>query len=59
MNRLINQPRCDTGIIRKLVAQRHIAPGEFARVFAQQDARCDARFAPAGVVSRFALFRHG
>jgi len=58
MNSLVNQSWQHFVICREPAAQRDVAGRELARLLAQQNPRGDARLAPAGVQTWFALLRH-
>jgi len=58
MDGLVNQSWRHAFIKRELAAQRDVAGRELARLLAQQNPRGDARLAPAGVQTWFALLRH-
>src|ERR1700722_7325249 len=58
MDGLINQSWRHAFVHRKPAPQRDVAGRELARLLAQQNPRGDARLAPAGVQTWFALLRH-
>jgi hypothetical protein len=55
---LVNQSWRDAFIKRQFSPESDVAGREFARLFAQQNPRGDARLAPKGIVTWLALRRH-